>query len=253
MNFGAMLPDVKASLPVSGQHVSADLHAVERACVPGIEADCAHSPFTSIMVRPIYKFPVLPILLILPARRLVRYHVEHPSARHCQIQRLRACRAFKCSCGTTDHNAALPVAPQLVAALCRTSTAMHPQDSTGGAWCLWSAGWQCIAVHVQVYGWSTSVGAIVTELATVLRRTVALPVREHQSIWNPADSTDDKTLFILLTPQTVSGYPMYYVAYQTEQWGTHFLDEGSTNWGVPRGQNKTTSYRQVGVAIQNIL
>ena len=63
MNFGAMLPDVKASLPVSGQHVSADLHAVERACVPGIEADCAHSPFTSIMVRPIYIFPVLPICL----------------------------------------------------------------------------------------------------------------------------------------------------------------------------------------------
>ena len=80
MNFGAMLPDVKASLPVSGQHVSADLHAVERACVPGIEADCAHSPFTSIMVRPIYIFPVLPIVLILPARRLVLYYVEHPSA-----------------------------------------------------------------------------------------------------------------------------------------------------------------------------
>ena len=105
-------------------------------------------------------------------------------------------------------------------------------------------------VHVQVYGWSTSVGAIVTELATVLRSTVALPVREQQSIWDPKDSTDDKTLFILLTPQTVSAYPMYYVAYQTEQWGTHFLDEGSTNWGVPRGQNKTTSYRQVGTAIQ---
>ena len=103
-----------------------------------------------------------------------------------------------------------------------------------------------IVMHVQVYGWSTSVGAIVTELATVLRRTVGLPVREHQSIWDPKDSTDDKTLFILLTPQTVSAYPMYYVAYQTEQWGTHFLDEGSTNWGMPRGQSKTTSYRQVG-------
>ena len=108
-------------------------------------------------------------------------------------------------------------------------------------------------MHVQVYGWSTSVGAIVTELATVLRGTVGLPVREHQSVWNPLDSTDDKTLFILLTPQTVSAYPMYYVAYQTEQWGTHFLDEGSTNWGVPRGQNKTSSYRQVGGAIHGVL
>ena len=105
-------------------------------------------------------------------------------------------------------------------------------------------------MRVQVYGWSTSVGAIVTELATVLRSTVALPVREQQSIWDPKDSTDDNTLFILLTPQTVSAYPMYYVAYQTEQWGTHFLDEGSTNWGVPRGRNKTSSYRQVGTAIQ---
>ena len=100
-------------------------------------------------------------------------------------------------------------------------------------------------MHVQVYGWSTSVGAIVTELATVLRRTVDLPVREQQSTWDPADSTDDTTLFILLTPQTVSAYPMYYVAYQTEQWGTSFLDEGSANWGVPRGQIKATSYRQV--------
>ena len=101
---------------------------------------------------------------------------------------------------------------------------------------------------MQVYGWSTSVGAVVTELATVLRRTVGLPVRDQQSVWNPADSTDVTTLFILLTPQTVSAYPMYYVAYQTEQWGTHFLDEDGANWGVPRGQNKTTSYRQVSSA-----
>ena len=108
-------------------------------------------------------------------------------------------------------------------------------------------------MHAQVYGWSTSVGAIVTELATVLRGTVGLPVREQQSIWDPRDSTDDRTLFILLTPQTVSAYPMYYVAYQTEQWGTHFLDEGSMNWGVPRGWNKTSSYRQVCIAIQHYL
>ena len=114
------------------------------------------------------------------------------------------------------------------------------------------AGRQCIEVRVQVYGWSTSVGAIVTELAAALRRTVGLPVRENQSIWDPRDSTDDKTLFILLTPQTVSAYPMYYVAYQTEQWGTHFLDEGSMNWGVPRGWNKTSSYRQVCIAIQHV-
>ena len=120
--------------------------------------------------------------------------------------------------------------------------------NTGNVCFPWPAGWRCITVHVQVYGWSTSVGAIVSELATVLRRTVDLPVREQQNIWDPADSTDDTTLFILLTPQTVSAYPMYYVAYQTEQWGTHFLDEGSANWGVPRGHDKTTSYRQVGVA-----
>ena len=94
-------------------------------------------------------------------------------------------------------------------------------------------------------------GAIVKELAAVLRRTVDLPVREQQSTWEPADSTDDTTLFILLTPQTVSAYPMYYVAYQTEQWGTSFLDEGSANWGIPRGQTKATSYRQVGLPTQD--
>ena len=64
-----------------------------------------------------------------------------------------------------------------------------------------------------------------------------LPVRENPYSWNPLDSTNDKTLFILLVPQTASPYPMYYVAYQTEQWGTFFLDEGSTSWGrAPRVQ-----------------
>ena len=105
---------------------------------------------------------------------------------------------------------------------------------------------------MQVYGWSTAVGTIVTELAAVLRRTIDLPVREQQNTWNPADSSDNEILFILLTPQTVSAYPMYYVAYQTEQWGTHFLDEGSANWGVPRGQNETTSYRQVGITTEDV-
>ena len=126
MNFGAMLPDVKASLPVSGQHVSADLHAVERASVPGIEADCTHIPFTSIMVRPSCAVSALLPWQILPASKKVRFHVEPSIAHHCQTQRLYGCRAYKGSSSISDHSVALPLASQLVAALCRTSTAMHP-------------------------------------------------------------------------------------------------------------------------------
>ena len=244
MNFGAMLPDVKASLPIPGQRVGADSPAVERACVPGIEADCAHVPFTSIVVRPLSVSSLLLPWLILPVRRSVRFHMKDSLAHHRQTQRLRGCRAHRGSSSTCDHSVALPVAPKLVAAPGRKSTAAPFQMRAVGV----SASPDLQAGNVQVYGWSTSVGAIVTELAAVLRRTVDLPVRDQQSIWDPADSTDDTTLFILLTPQTVSAYPMYYVAYQTEQWGTHFLDEGSANWGVPWGQNKTTSYRQVGNA-----
>ena len=50
MNFGAMLPDVRANLPIPGWHISADLRVIARACVPGIQADCAEVPFTNIMV-----------------------------------------------------------------------------------------------------------------------------------------------------------------------------------------------------------
>ena len=82
MNFGAMLPDVKASLPIFGQHVSAGLHAIERACVPGIEAECAHVPFTSIMVRPVFVSPALLPRLILPAKRMVLFHMKHSLAHH---------------------------------------------------------------------------------------------------------------------------------------------------------------------------
>lgn len=78
----------------------------------------------------------------------------------------------------------------------------------------------------------------------MLGRTTGLPVRENPFTWNPLDSTDDQTLFILLVPQTASPYPMYYVAYQTEQWGTFFLDEDSNSWGMPRGSNKTTNYKE---------
>ena len=127
MNFGVMLPDVKASLPIPGQQVSADLHAVERACVPGIEADCTHVPFTSIMVRPTPVFPVLLPWPTLPARRMVLFHVNHSLAHHCQTQRLRGCRADKGSSSTSDHSVMLPVASQLVAALSRTSTAVPSQ------------------------------------------------------------------------------------------------------------------------------
>ena len=97
---------------------------------------------------------------------------------------------------------------------------------------------------VQVYGWSTCVDPIIKELVQTLKDTTDLPVRDNPYSWDPLDSTDDKTLFILLVPQTVSTYPMYYVAYQTEQWGTFFLDEGSTSWGMPRGTNETANYKQ---------
>ena len=108
------------------------------------------------------------------------------------------------------------------------------------------AGWRthCHLPAVQVYGWSTCVDTIIREMVQVLRNTTGLPVRENAFSWNPLDSTDDRTLFILLVPQTASPYPMYYVAYQTEQWGTFFLDEGSTSWGVPRGRNETANYKQ---------
>ena len=127
MNFGAMLPDVKASLPVSGQHVSADLHAVERACVPGIEADCAHIPFTSIMVRPSCAVSALLPWQILPASKKVRFHVEHGLAHHCQTQPLRGCRADKGSSSPSNHSKALLMTSQLVASLCGTCTAVHSQ------------------------------------------------------------------------------------------------------------------------------
>lgn len=100
-------------------------------------------------------------------------------------------------------------------------------------------------VAVQVYGWSTCVDTIVKEFVKVLQDTTDLPVKANPYTWNPLDSTDDRTLFILMIAQTVTVYPMYYVAYQTEQWGTSFLDEGGTNWGVPRGKNATTNYREV--------
>ena len=120
-----MLPDVKASLPSSGQHVSADLHAIERACVPGIEADCRHVPFTSIMVRPVPAIYVLLPWPNLPARRMVRYHINHSLAHRFQTQRLRGCIPHKDSSSTSDHSqASLPISAMmvshLVAALCRT-------------------------------------------------------------------------------------------------------------------------------------
>ena len=118
MNFGAMLPDVKASLPIPGQRIRADLHASERNCVPGIEADCSHVPFASIMVRLSSVFPALLHLQNPCTRRKVQCHVEQSSAHHCQTQRLRSCIAHKGSSSTPDHSVALPVVPQLVAALC---------------------------------------------------------------------------------------------------------------------------------------
>ena len=96
-----------------------------------------------------------------------------------------------------------------------------------------------------MYGWSTCVGAIIGELASVLRETTDLSVKEQAGNWDPLHSTDDTTLFVLLVPQTVTVYPMYYVAYQTEQWGTFFLDESSTSWGTPRGRNATATYKEV--------
>ena len=98
-----------------------------------------------------------------------------------------------------------------------------------------------------MYGWSTCVGAIISELASVLRETTDLPVKEQAGNWDPLHSMDDTTLFVLLVPQTVTVYPMYYVTYQTEQWGTFFLDEGSTSWGTPRGRNATATYKEVRV------
>ena len=50
MNFGAVLPDVKANLPLPGQTLGNGSNIVQRACVPGIEANCTTVPFTSIMV-----------------------------------------------------------------------------------------------------------------------------------------------------------------------------------------------------------
>jgi len=50
MNFGAMLPDVKANLPLPGQTLGNGSNIIQRACVPGIDADCTIVPFTSIMV-----------------------------------------------------------------------------------------------------------------------------------------------------------------------------------------------------------
>ena len=51
MNFGALLPDVKANLPIPGQVLGKGTNITQRACVPGIEADCTSVPFTSIMVQ----------------------------------------------------------------------------------------------------------------------------------------------------------------------------------------------------------
>ena len=56
----------------------------------------------------------------------------------------------------------------------------------------------------QVYGWSTCVDTVVKEMVQVLRETTRLPVRENSGSWNPLDSSDAKTLFILLVPQTAS-------------------------------------------------
>ena len=50
MNFGSVLPDVKANLPLPGQTLSNGSNVIQRACVPGIEAHCTTVPFTSIMV-----------------------------------------------------------------------------------------------------------------------------------------------------------------------------------------------------------
>jgi hypothetical protein len=57
MNFGALLPDVKANLPLPGQTLGNGSNIVERACVPGIEANCTHVPFTSIMVSTPWSAP----------------------------------------------------------------------------------------------------------------------------------------------------------------------------------------------------
>ena len=46
-----MLPDVKASLPLPGQTLGNGSNIIQRACVPGIDADCSSVPFTSIMVN----------------------------------------------------------------------------------------------------------------------------------------------------------------------------------------------------------
>ncbi len=50
MNFGAMLPDVKANLPLPGQTLGNGSNIIQRACVPGIDADCTTVSFTSVMV-----------------------------------------------------------------------------------------------------------------------------------------------------------------------------------------------------------
>ena len=123
MNLGAMLPDVKASLPIPGQRVGTDLSAIERACVPGIEADCSHVPFTSIMVRPLSVSSLLLPWLILPARGTERFHMKDSLAHDRQTQRLRGLKAHKGSSSASDHSVALPVAPKLLAALCCPNTA----------------------------------------------------------------------------------------------------------------------------------